>query len=945
MMMQRTPDVRFRQMGPVAHQQQFSIRYPQQMAQTHSPGQQQPQGHSQQVKPTGPQQQWARMAMHSPASSNADMSPMISPNANCQTTQSQANAQYLQHAPNYQQQMRNELNPAMHSRHEPPNLGMHDSRALPGDLGQLAEDENLPVELGDNDDLLELGDDFNILEYADDELPDKALSGHSGKSNIFDELDEKDMLNEKDKEGGSNKAGEGVRSQTDKSIARPGFNQAPFNSPNPISKMGPVSSGQVSRPNKPKANESEQSVARQEQQGYFQNADCLLSDDEFERLKMDFFNDPSEPNHQLAQPVGNALPGQHSQQSQGLPIPSQAQHHQLSMPQQSPLPQQPAAAVQFHQQPHNTQFSQASQVQPIWQGQQPQPGNFPSRMHLRMPANQATSIPRHLQLPSQQPMYGPTPNRMMHHQPQQQAGHLSMATTSMGPIRHPMASIPAPPPPPHEVMNEQDRQQQVQYEQWLIQQNNFIANSQKHLETEVSKLRKMKKSLNAKQRQCRKNQNELNEHDSNELARVSAEIHGLQKTLDQTRKSMRQHNLLIQDYRQKHGSTFNLPHSPGAPTVQTSPRSVNSPLAAMTASGPGTPLGIGPSTPQSPSITSPSPSSLMQNSPMSALHSPAPLMPPSPIHHSPMPNINQDMASMRPQIVQEDNNPFSDVYLQKEKKQHMHQSPVYSHPMSNEMADSRQQMYGSTGYGEDGSIQQPQQYYHPQSQMSYQMGGMRPQQTHPHYPPMNDSANYPAPRFGSPHSQPLNQQYVNQQLNYQQIRRPPPPPYPGKPQHFNARPPYQGNPQIRPQQQQLRPSQECGPMRMQHAMYNEGGGGPMMSSDQYGHNQQVDGSMQHMGAMDPSKNPIVGEAITSMEFNLNELGPGHDNQSDPSSLVQETEEQKPHATSDSASDLQANHNHNQASTSQESAPLSTFIKREIDDTSNKLNTNEVSFPR
>src|SRR5699024_5750781 len=52
-------------------------------------------------------------------------------------------------------------------------------------------------------------------EYADPELADKLLPGHSGKSNIFDELDEKDMLGEKDaKESDAIKASEKPKTDT-----------------------------------------------------------------------------------------------------------------------------------------------------------------------------------------------------------------------------------------------------------------------------------------------------------------------------------------------------------------------------------------------------------------------------------------------------------------------------------------------------------------------------------------------------------------------------------------------------------------------------------------------------------------------------------------------------------------------------------------------------------
>ena len=1012
-------------------QQQFPIRYPQQMPpqQMHSPGQQLPGSvQSSQVR-VQPQQAWNRMPMPSPMpnTSTADMNPMMNPNmAGHQGPQSQINAPYQQH--NFQQVRSDQV--MQTAKPESKNMQMNEGNRAHGagssDIVHLPED--LPGELGDNDDLLDLGDDFNILEYADDELQDKTLPGQSGKNSIFDEFDEKDMLQEKKGEdksarkekGGNNNAGNVPMTRTD-------FNQGGFNPMNTATNTGTVTSGgQNFGGNKPNVPTMEQSMARQDQGFFGGNENLRLSDDDFERLKMDFLNDSAETsNNQIGPSVqpqmGSSLQGQHNQPQGPVPHPPpppppppQQQHQQVPQvkphhqqhhhPQMGNLSQQPLQqnpqhtvpphqAQQFHQQPpphqqpHGPPFVQSNQGQPMWQDPQHpsvrHQGNFANRMHLRMPMSQSSPIPRHL--PPAQAAYSSAPNRMMMHhaQQQQQVNHMHMPPVSMGGIRHPMSSIQQPPQPPSEILSEHDRQTQHKYEQWLIQQNNFLTTNTKYLEGEMAKLRKMKKSLNAKQRQCRKNQSELNEQDSNELAHVTADIHTMQKNLEQARKLQRQHSALISEYKQKYTVTVNLPHSPGAPTVQTSPRSVNSPLAAMSASGPGTPLGMGPTTPQSPSITSPSPSSLMQNSPMSALHSPAPLMPPSPIHHSPMPpNVVHDMvgAAMRPQIVQEDNNPFSDVYLQKEKKQHMQQqqSPAYSHQMSAEMTETRQ-LYTGPSYGEEGPVQQ---YYHSQqTQMSYQMNSMRPQ-SHAHYPPpMSEPGNFPA-RFNQPvHGQPMNSPQYNsqQQINYQQIRRPPPPPYPGNPQHFNARP-YQGGPaQIRPPMQKRSP-QDCMPMRMQqqqqpqqHQMYNESNAGGMMPQEQFAMTSQVD---QHMSMwsspMDSrSMNPIVGEAKTTMEFNMCELGPGHDNQSDPVSFLQEqaNRERRNEESTEDNNNNTANSTQNSsdvssavnaplppppppssqppssAAGSQEYVPLQSFnVKHEHEDTSSNSNgLNEVFF--
>ena len=76
---------------------------------------------------------------------------------------------------------------------------------------------------------------------------------------------------------------------------------------------------------------------------------------------------------------------------------------------------------------------------------------------------------------------------------------------------------------------------QVAYEQWLGQQQQLIRLQQNYYETEVNKFRKQRKSLNSRQRQLRKNGQELNETDTAELERITSEQQALQKQLDQVR--------------------------------------------------------------------------------------------------------------------------------------------------------------------------------------------------------------------------------------------------------------------------------------------------------------------------------------------------------------------------------------------------------------------------
>jgi len=100
--------------------------------------------------------------------------------------------------------------------------------------------------------------------------------------------------------------------------------------------------------------------------------------------------------------------------------------------------------------------------------------------------------------------------------------------------------------PPDIIATEQDRQIQHTYEVWLNEQSNNITKQLKYYESEVQKLRKMRKSMNSKQRVARKQGNELSEHDSLEFQRVTSEQQAVQKLLDSSRKQNKQHMAIIQ---------------------------------------------------------------------------------------------------------------------------------------------------------------------------------------------------------------------------------------------------------------------------------------------------------------------------------------------------------------------------------------------------------------
>jgi len=92
-------------------------------------------------------------------------------------------------------------------------------------------------------------------------------------------------------------------------------------------------------------------------------------------------------------------------------------------------------------------------------------------------------------------------------------------------------------PPPENPQTDEDRAKVSRYEKWLGDQESAINQHLRYYETEISKLRKLRKSLSSKQRTMRKNGNDLNEKDQMELDAVTTKAQEIQKTLEKTRKT------------------------------------------------------------------------------------------------------------------------------------------------------------------------------------------------------------------------------------------------------------------------------------------------------------------------------------------------------------------------------------------------------------------------
>lgn len=198
---------------------------------------------------------------------------------------------------------------------------------------------------------------------------------------------------------------------------------------------------------------------------------------------------------------------------------------------------------------------------------------------------------------------------------------------------------PAPPIPPENVVSDAEKITQANYESWLNQQNNSLQEQLRYYETEILELRKLKKSLNTKQRQLKKNGNELNEVDTKTLTQVTQEQATVQKYLESARKQARNHLATKQDYDAKKAAKqmANNPHMVSSPAGQMNDQS------PMMSPSPG---GMNQGLNQQP-VQSPLGNPIMAPS-QSPLHSPSPMMSQSPGPASIMQSPGAHMNAMSP---------------------------------------------------------------------------------------------------------------------------------------------------------------------------------------------------------------------------------------------------------------------------------------------------------
>lgn len=483
-------------------------------------------------------------------------------------------------------------------------------------------DENLVSDDVEDDDLFNFDSDFNILEYADPELG-KSLGSNGGKkSNIFDEhFDE--LLDKED-------------SEKDKSKSKDATQQIPTASSHPSSsalnhQLPPPYPGQTTTVS------NQQTVPTTDN-----DLMNLLNDSDLEKLRDDICLDDliTNPTLQSDKPnTSSSTTGTYYQPQPQIVTattisqqPPQIQQQWQQSPQQtnnnmmtySNMPPQNAINNMQQQQQQQQQY----QIRPPAVNQNQQMNmNMNRTMNVPMNVNMNNSMPMNrMVMPQQQQMtqqqLNPQLNQQLNQVPpppsisqplspinQQPVVRVASNTNRVN-LKYPIYQ--APKSPPNEILTEQDRQIQTQYETWLGNKEIALDENKKQLDGEIAELRKRKKNYTTKQRQAKKNGNELSEQDQIDMNQLGDEIKSFQKAIDNIKSQIKQHGRAKEDFvnkkakQQQHLMNTNqslvnsTPHSP-APLM--------SPASRHNAS---------------PSLHSPS-----LHSPASSLqHSPASLMPP-----------------------------------------------------------------------------------------------------------------------------------------------------------------------------------------------------------------------------------------------------------------------------------------------------------------------------
>ncbi|XP_049896001.1 histone-lysine N-methyltransferase 2C-like isoform X2 [Epinephelus moara] len=252
---------------------------------------------------------------------------------------------------------------------------------------------------------------------------------------------------------------------------------------------------------------------------------------------------------------------------------------------------------------------------------------------------------------------------------------------------NPQLVRPSPPSFGPGFVNESQRRQ---YEEWLGETQQLLQMQQRLLEDQIAAHRKTKKSLSAKQRTAKKAGRALAEEDAAQLRNITEQQGAVQKQLEQIRKQQKDHAELIEDYRTKQQQQRAAAGAPLLPQPMVSMQS--HPGGPTPARIPNAPLGWTPGSEAPAGVMGqrmalhlpPQMPPSLPNAPRAALHThtPPPMVPglvaptagftAGPQGPSTGPTgAAADAAAAPPQVKFDDNNPFSEGFQERERRERL----------------------------------------------------------------------------------------------------------------------------------------------------------------------------------------------------------------------------------------------------------------------------------
>ncbi|XP_044195043.1 histone-lysine N-methyltransferase 2C-like isoform X6 [Thunnus albacares] len=247
--------------------------------------------------------------------------------------------------------------------------------------------------------------------------------------------------------------------------------------------------------------------------------------------------------------------------------------------------------------------------------------------------------------------------------------------------------------------------QRRQYEEWLGETQQLLQMQQRLLEDQIAAHRKTKKALSAKQRTAKKAGRALGEDDAAQLRYITEQQGTVQKQLEQIRKQQKDHSELIEDYRTKQQQRV-LQQQPAAPPMM--PAGGAAPIPQTLLSQPPVPMQPHPGGPaptrlpnvppgwtpgggapgvmgqRVPPLLPPQMPPALPNTPQASLHTQTPpamvpslSAPPAGFAAGPRGPAGGsngaagDGAAAAPQVKFDDNNPFSEGFQERERRERL----------------------------------------------------------------------------------------------------------------------------------------------------------------------------------------------------------------------------------------------------------------------------------